>query len=119
MAKKSKDDIIFLDDFCTRIGTKVSKVFTGRDRGEEVRNDSKIDDVYAQYHHVKVVVPDGTFSITASFLEEFFVNIVLTYGLDTFRETVEIVPNGYEIDEPFEEAIQRILQRGNALSKNK
>lgn len=117
MKKKSSENKIFLEDFCTRIGNKVAKVFTGRDRGEEVRQASNIDDIYSQYHHVEVDIPEGTFSITPSFLEEFFVNIVSKYGVDDFREHVTINSNGYQIETPLEEAIERIVQRNNALQK--
>lgn len=117
MKKKSSENKIFLEDFCTRIGNKVAKVFTGRDRGEEVRQTSNIDDIYRQYHHVELDIPEGTFSITPSFLEEFFVNIVSEYGIENFRENVIIISNGYQIETPLEEAIERIIQRNNALQK--
>lgn len=115
MKKKSKENIIYLDDFCTRIGNKTSKVFTGRDRGVEVRDLSNIDEIYKQYKSLIINIPEGTFSITPSFLEEFFVNIVLTYGLDDFRNNVKIINNGYQIEAPLEEAIDRIVQKKNAL----
>lgn len=117
MKKKSSENKIFLEDFCTRLGNKAAKVFTGRDRGEEVRLASNIDAIFKQYHHIEIDIPQGTFSITPSFLEEFFVNIVSDYGLDDFRENVSINSNGYQIDTPLEEAIERIMQRNNALQK--
>ena len=115
MKKKSKDNTIYLEDFCTRIGNKTSKVFTGRDRGIEVREQSKIDEIYEQYKNLIIHIPEGTFSITPSFLEEFFVNIVLSHGLDDFRNNVTIINNGYQIEAPLEEAIDRIVQKKNAL----
>ena len=57
------------------------------------------------------------FSITPSFLEEFFTNIVKEYGIEKFRETVHIEPNGYNIEVPLEEALDRILQDKTALQK--
>ena len=59
----------------------------------------------------------GTFSITPSFLEELFTNIVKEYGIEKFRETVHIEPNGYNIEVPLEEALDRILQDKNALQR--
>lgn len=117
MKKKSNNEIIYLEDFCTRIGNRTAKVFTGRDRGEVVRTESHIDEIYSKERKIKIDIPAGTFSITPSFLEEFFVNIVLSYGIDEFRTNVIIIPNGYNIDIPMEEAINRIIQRKTALSK--
>lgn len=117
MKKKSKDNYICLEDFCTRIGNRVAKVFTGRDRGIEVREKSNIDVLYDTHHSITVEIPQGTFSITPSFLEEYFVNIVIKYGVAAFRDTVKVVANGYEIAAPLEEAIDRIVQRKNALQK--
>lgn len=117
MKKKSTENHIYLEDFCTRIGSRASKVFTGRDRGIEVREKSNIDALYNTYHSIIIEIPEGTFSITPSFLEEYFVNIVKKYGVETFRNTVNVVANGYEIEAPLEEAIDRIVQRKNALQK--
>lgn len=108
---------IDLKDYCTRIGSKVAKVFTGRDRGESVREQSKIDDLYHRDGEIKIIIPKGTFSITPSFLEEFFTNIVKEYGIEKFRATVHIEPNGYNIEIPLEEALDRILQDKTALQK--
>lgn len=108
---------IDLKDHCTRIGGKVAKVFTGRDRGKTVREESKIDELYRNGGEIKVIIPPGTFSITPSFLEELFTNIVKEYGIEQFRETVHIEPNGYNIEVPLEEALVRILQDKNALQK--
>lgn len=117
MKKKSKDSHIFLEDYCTRVGNRAAKVFTGRDRGVEVRENSKIDSLYETFHTIKVEIPQGTFSITPSFLEEFFVNIVTKYGVAKFRDTVTVIANGYEIESSLEEAIDRIVQRKTALEK--
>lgn len=117
MKNKEIDNTILLEKYCSRIGGKISKVFTGRDRGKEVREKSKIDELFDKYKELKVVIPKGTFSITPSFLEEYFVNIVTKYGLDKFRSNVQIENNGYLIDVPLEEAINRILQRKTGIDK--
>ena len=39
------------------------------------------------------------------------------YGIEKFRETVHIEPNGYNIEVPLEEALDRILQDKTALQK--
>lgn len=108
---------IDLKDHCTRIRGKIAKVFTGRDRGKTVREQSKIDELYKEEGEIKVIIPLGTFSITPSFLEELFTNIVKEYGIERFRETVHIEANGYNIDVPLEEALDRIIQDKNALQK--
>lgn len=107
-------NIIDLKDYCTRIGGKVAKVFTGRDRGKTVREASRIDELYQEGGEIKVIIPLGTFSITPSFLEELFTNIVKEYGIEKFRDTVHIEPNGYNIEVPLEEALDRILLNKNA-----
>ena len=43
--KLSKDNTINLEDFRAKDGHKISKVFTGRDRGLYVREQSKIDEI--------------------------------------------------------------------------
>lgn len=106
---------IDLANYCTRQGSRVAKVFTGRDRGRRVREESKIDEIYRKDGEIKVIIPKDTFSITPSFLEEFFINIVKDVGIEKFRNTVKIESNGYKIEVPLEEALERILQEKNAL----
>lgn len=117
MRKETKENIINLESYCIHLSNKVSKVFTGRDRGEEVREKSKIDEIYDKYKNITIIIPKGTFSITPSFLEEFFVNIVKKYGTEEFRKNIHIVDNGYVITAQLDEAIDRILQRKTALDK--
>lgn len=117
MRKKIKDNIINLDLYSIRLNNRVSKVFTGRDRGEEVREKSNIDKIYDKYKNITIIIPTGTFSITPSFLEEFFVNIVKKYGVEEFRKNIHIIDNGYVITTQLDEAIDRILQRKTALDQ--
>lgn len=106
---------IDLNKYCTRRGGRVAKIFTGRDRGRSVREESQIDEIYKQEGEIKVIIPKGTFSITPSFLEEFFNNIVKEVGISRFRETVHFESNGYKIEVALNEALDRILQETNAL----
>ena len=108
---------IDLKNHCTRQGKRVAKVFTGRDRGNSVREASKIDELYKESGEINVIIPPGTFSITPSFLEELFGNIVRQHGVDIFRNTVHIDPNGYKIETPLEEALERIMQDKTALQR--
>ena len=49
----NKGNIINLENFRVRHGDVVSKVFTGRDRGEYVRKASLIDEIDTQYNEIE------------------------------------------------------------------
>lgn len=91
-----------------------SKVFTGRDRGENVRQKSALDSNEQKYQKIKVVVPDDIYSINPSFLEEFLVNVVQKLGKDNFLEKFEF-EGKYNIQKPLNEAIDRILRKKTAI----
>ena len=55
--KQSKDNIINLEDFRVKRGNIVSKVFTGRDRGVYVRENSHIDDIDSKYETIEIIIP--------------------------------------------------------------
>lgn len=109
--------IIDLEDYRSKIGKVKSRVFTGRDRGKEVKEKSDINNKFAQHDAINIVIPPDIYSITPSFLEEFLVDIVSKYGIDSFRSKISFENNGYSIDTPLEEALERILQTKNALDK--
>ena len=75
-----KTNIINLENYRTQLGNVKSKVFTGRDRGLDVREKSHIDELFNECEKVKFVIPNDIFSITPSFLEELFFNVVKVYG---------------------------------------
>lgn len=106
---------IDLDKFRTIKGSVKSKVFTGRDRGQLVRERSKIDEIFDGKEVVKLIIPDDIFSITPSFLEEFVENIVKNYGKDIVLSKLDLAGNQYDITEPLQEAIDRILQTKTGL----
>ena len=57
--------------------TPGSKVFTGRDRGIEVRNQSKIDEIESTTDDaITIIIPEDIRSINPSFLEEFLSKVV-------------------------------------------
>jgi hypothetical protein len=96
---------------------KGSKVFTGRDRGEQVRKLSEIDNVAEQNEHLTIVIPEGIYSVNPSFLEEFLVNVVLKYGKDNFNKKFNFISEGsYNISKDLAEAIDRIIRTDNALA---
>lgn len=94
--------------------TPNSKVFAGRDRGIEVREDSKIDILEADYETITIVVPDDIGSINPSFLEEFLYNVV-TLQTDIFFKKFKFQNNGrYKINNDLLEAVERIVREKSA-----
>ncbi len=114
----SKENTINLEDFRVVDKSKniVSKVFTGRDFGEYVREKSNIDTILERYSNLKVIIPENIYSINPSFFEEFLVNIVKKLGKEGFYEKVNFISEGgYNFNKPLNEAIDRILRSNNAL----
>lgn len=110
-----KNNIIKLSDFQTH----GAKVFTGRDRGAEVRSKSEIDFLEEVSDKIIITIPENIYSINPSFLEEFLVNVVIKLGKITFQEKIQFESEGeYQIDEDLLEAIDRILRKKNALHYN-
>lgn len=96
--------------------TPKSKIFTGRDRGEQVREDSKIDTLYKQFDTIEIIIPENLFSINPSFFEELFVNVVKDLGEEGFYRKFTFTNNGnYSYEKPLKEAISRILRENTAL----
>jgi hypothetical protein len=115
--KLSKDNIINLEDHRVigKDGT-IAKVFTGRDRGEDVREASSIDKIEAKYDEVKIIIPDNIYSINPSFFEELFVNVVIKLGREKFLEKFKFESIGnYNYEKPLSEAIVRILRKHTAI----
>jgi hypothetical protein len=91
-------------------------IFTGRDRGMKVRDDAKIDKLEAENDKVIISIPKNIITISPSFLEEFFFNVVKKLGRDSFFQKFEFDnPGGYKIQKNLELAIKRIIRRSNAL----
>jgi hypothetical protein len=115
--KKSKNNTINLEDYRV-IGKdgKIAKVFTGRDRGEDVRIASRIDEVEDKYDSLKIIIPDNIYSINPSFFEELFVNVVLKLGKEEFRNKFIFESIGdYNFERPLAEAIARILRKNTSI----
>ena len=97
--------------------TPGSKVFTGRDRGVQVRNESQIDKLISQHAQISITIPEDIRSINPSFLEELLVNVVTELGENGFYKKFEFINAGrYKIDNDLKEAIERILREENALA---
>ena len=111
-----KNNIIDLELYRTQMGSTKSKVFTGRDRGEDVRNKSNLDMVFENNDSIKIIIPKAIYSITPSFLEEYFY-IVKKFGKENVESRIEWETNGYSIEGALAEAFERILRRINGLDK--
>lgn len=115
--KLSNANTINLEDYRVKgkDGT-IAKVFTGRDRGEYVRKDSKIDEIESNYEEVIIIIPDNIYSINPSFFEELFVNVVLKLGREEFLNKFKFESLGnYNYERPLTEAIIRILRKKTAI----
>lgn len=99
--------------------TKGSKVFTGRERGITVRNDTDIDNLIKDCKKIEIRIPIDIMSINPSFLEEFLTNVVKSLGKVRFNEKIKFISESkrYDITLDLEEAVDRILRNENALSK--
>lgn len=97
--------------------TPKSRVFSGRARGETVRNKSEIDKIESKCEKIVIEIPLDIASINPSFLEEFLYKVVRNLGEEKFRQKFSFVSQGrYNIEKDLEEAIDRILKKENALS---
>jgi hypothetical protein len=96
--------------------TEGAKVFTGRDRGKKVREDSKIESSEENYDKVVIIVPKDIYSINPSFLEEFLRPVVKKLGKHKFYRKIEFQCQGpYDIKTDLDEAVDRILRENHAL----
>lgn len=107
---------INLDDYRTidKKRNVKSRVFSGRERGEEVRKKSRLDEYVKKRETIHIQVPNDIFSINPSFLEEFLSTAVKVFGKNKFSQYVIF-------DEPFkfkcqlDEAVDRIARSSTAL----
>jgi len=96
--------------------TKGAKIFTGRDRGEYVRDKSKIDEIEKNNEQITIVIPNNLYSINPSFFEELFVNVVTKLGKEIFYKKFIFKNDGkYNYEKPLREAVERILREKTAL----
>jgi len=101
--------------------TKGSKVFTGRDRGIEVRERSRIDEIEKETNDIiTIIIPSDIRSINPSFLEEFLFNVVSKLKKEGFLKKFlfENESTRYNFDEDLDEAIDCILKRDNSLTRD-
>lgn len=109
----NNNSVINLQDY----RTPGSRVFTGRDRGIEVRDASKIDLIEKESDEITIQIPDDIGSINPSFLEEFFFNVVVKLQPAGFFKKFRFQNNGrYKITNDLQEAVERILREETALA---
>lgn len=107
-----QNNIINLEDF----RAPGAKVFTGRDRGKSVRQNSRLDELESENEEVVIVIPDNIYSIIPSFFEELFLNAVIKLGRDGFLKKFKFKSVGnYRYEKPLYEAIDRILRKQTAI----
>jgi hypothetical protein len=110
------NNVINLETYRVVQGNKISKVFTGRDRGKFVREKSKLDSIEQKNDLVEIIIPNNIYSINPSFFEELFVNVVKKLGREEFLKKFKFTSLGeYDYDKPLNEAIDRILRSLTAL----
>lgn len=110
------ENTINLEDYRVKKGNAISKVFTGRDRGVIVRNESKIDEIEPFSEKINVIIPNDIRSINPSFFEEMFKNVVKKLGREKFLEKFKFNSEGeYNYKKPLNEAIERILRTDTAI----
>lgn len=116
MNMDNKSKTINLENFRAKEGNRISKVFTGRDRGEYVRKQSHIDEIETQFDEITIIIPNEIYSINPSFFEEFLVNVVKKLGKEKFLAKFKFISLGdYEYEMPLNQAIDRILKTQTAI----
>lgn len=109
---------INLEDFRSedKIHHVKAKVFTGRDRGQEVREKSRIDELSETNDEIIIEIPADIYSINPSFFEELFFNVVTKLKKDVFLAKFKLDPKGeYDFQDELMEAIDRILNDATAI----
>lgn len=110
------ENIINLENFRVKKGNVISKVFTGRDRGEIVREKSRIDELERNFDKIIVIIPKNIRSINPSFFDEMLKNVVKKLGREGFLNKFKFQSEGtYNYQKPLDEAIERILRPDTAI----
>jgi hypothetical protein len=106
------ENTINLEDF----RVQGSKVFTGRDRGEYVRQKSNIDVIEKNNSEIVIIIPENIYSINPSFFEEFFSTSIERLGKERFLSKFKFKSLGsYNYEKPLNEAIERVLRIRTAI----
>lgn len=90
-----------------------SRVFAGRDRGSNVRNQNKLDKLDKEGKVVEVFVPEDVFSINSSFFLGMFGPSIRQLGEEEFRRRYRFV--GKDITRVKEAGIREALRTESPL----
>jgi hypothetical protein len=98
------------------LGRFEGPVYTGRDRGERVRDELGLDSVDSASDDVVVKVPEGTYTISSSFFLGLFGPSVIRAGSqEAFRSKYRFQAPAF-LTEVMDSYIARALQRRNLFS---
>lgn len=90
------------------------KAMIGMDYGDRVRQKSKIDDLEKEYDRIEILIPADIRTLSISFLEGFFKNVVEKLGISGFFEKFTWRSLGdFEHDANFRQAVFMINRTKN------
>jgi hypothetical protein len=93
-----------------------TKTFTGQPRGKDARARLKIQSFDRADVLVDVVVPLDTYSVSPSFILGMFTPSIETLGRKGFLEKYNFSSWPPELHDAVDEAVDRVLSRGNVLA---
>lgn len=91
-------------------------VYIGRPKGKAAREKYKLDELDHSNYKVKVIIPDGTFSINSSFFLSFFGDSIrYKKSKENFLTQFEFQTNNKAILEDIDDFIGRALREKKSL----
>lgn len=94
-----------------------SKILTGREYGEEMRDKYKLDALEDEYESIIIFIPDSIYSVNPSFLLGMFGISIRKFGSeDAFLEKYQFDCDETVIESVFD-AIDRALKTSDVLRK--
>ncbi len=100
-------NVINLEDF---VGED-KHVLVGREKGRKARKESEIEEKARQYDNIRVIVPDGLYAVSPTFLEEFLRPVVQKLGKSGFYQKFNFEHQGpYDITTDLKETVRRLTR---------
>lgn len=93
---------------------KRERVLSGRERGEEVRRISKLEEMERRGKKITVIVPEEVYSLNASFFLGLFGPIIRRLGENEFRARFEFVCDPI-IDRNIQDGISHAVKESDVL----
>ncbi len=100
----------------TPFQTEGAWVFSGRPRGQKIRQELEIDKIDTKPTPVKVIIPNEIIGLNPSFFLGLFGPSVRKFGADKFRIKYPFTCNSAVITD-IEEGITQALKESNPLQK--